>query len=94
MPAFDFAAPYLGSFVLWASKLFVKGLVETKCTNMNLGPPPPGGDQNKGPTLLAVSWTFTSIAIAVVGLKLYTRFRILREPALDDFFTVLSVVRV
>lgn len=59
---------------------------------MNRGPPSEG-DQNRGPQLLAVIWIFTILALVVVSLKLYTRFRILREPGLDDAFTAVSVVR-
>lgn len=60
---------------------------------MNRGPPP-GGDHDRGPEMLAVIWTFTTLALAVVSLKLYTRFRILREPGFDDAFTAVSVVRL
>ena len=56
--------------------------------------PPPGGDQNRGPELLAVTWTFTSFAVLVVTLKIYTRVNILRDLALDDFFVFFSLVRV
>lgn len=50
------------------------------------------GDQNRGPRLVIVIWLLTSLALIVVSVKIYTRIKIIREPALDDFFTVVSVV--
>ena len=54
--------------------------------------PPSGGDFNRGQDLVIVTWVFTTLALVIVGLKVYTRIKILREPALDDVFTVLAVV--
>lgn len=54
--------------------------------------PPIGGDQNRGPELIAVTWVFTALAAFVVSLRLFTRVRILKETGLDDIFTVLSLV--
>ena len=54
--------------------------------------PPPGGNQDRGPTLIAVTWTFTAMALVVVGAKVYTRLKIVRETALGDLFTMLSMV--
>ena len=54
--------------------------------------PPPGGDQDRGPTLIAVTWTFTAMALMVVGVKVYTRLKIVRETALGDLFIMLSMV--
>ena len=51
-----------------------------------------GGIENRGPELVAVTWVFTALAVVVVGLKVFTRIKIIKEPALDDFFTVLSLV--
>lgn len=50
------------------------------------------GDHNRGPTLVIVIWILTALALIVVSIKVYTRIKIIREPALDDFFTVLAVV--
>lgn len=54
--------------------------------------PPVGGDQNRGPELVAVIWVFTALASFVVSLRLFTRVKILKETALDDVFTILSLV--
>lgn len=54
---------------------------------------PATGDQNRGPTLVIVVWVLTCLALMVVSVKIYTRIEIIREPALDDVFTVLAVVR-
>lgn len=50
------------------------------------------GDPNRGPTLVIVIWILTVLALIVVSIKIYTRITIIREPALDDFFTGLAVV--
>lgn len=50
------------------------------------------GDQNRGSTLVIVIWVLTGLALIVVSIKIYTRIKIIREPALDDFFTMLAVV--
>ncbi len=55
--------------------------------------PPPGGDQNRGPELLAITWTFTALALIVVIVKIYTRFKIVHETGLDDFLIFVSTVR-
>ena len=54
--------------------------------------PPVGGDHNRGPELIAVTWVFTALAAFVVSLRLFTRVKILKETGLDDIFTVLSLV--
>ena len=56
-------------------------------------PAPVSGDQNRGLTLVIVIWVLTGLALSVVSIKIYTRIKILRDPALDDVFTVLAVVR-
>lgn len=56
--------------------------------------PPAGGDQNRGPELVAVIWVFTALASFVVSLRLFTRVKILKETALDDVFTILSLVLI
>lgn len=64
---------------------------------MDLTPPPIGGDRNRGPELLAVIWVFTIVALLTVGLKIYTRIKILRETGLDDlliFFSTVSRTRL
>lgn len=54
--------------------------------------PPPDGDQDNGPILLGVTWAFTAICTVVVGLKLWTRFKIIGQTGMDDAFTVLALV--
>lgn len=53
-----------------------------------------GGVEDRGPDLVAVTWVFTALAVIVVCLKVFTRVKIIKEPALDDFFTVLSLVSI
>ncbi|KAL8629735.1 hypothetical protein Q9189_004529 [Teloschistes chrysophthalmus] len=54
--------------------------------------PPPGGDQNKGPVLLGITWAFTAICTVVVSLKIWTRFKIIGQTGMDDAFTILALV--
>ena len=64
---------------------------------MSYSPPlpvPPGGDQNQGPTVETVTWLFTSIALITVFLRLFTRFRLTRNPGWDDFWIALAMVYV
>ena len=55
-------------------------------------PVPSGGDHNRGPELVAVTWAFTTLASIIVSLKIFTRVKILQELALDDLFTVFALV--
>ena len=59
---------------------------------MTLASPPVGGDQNRGPALLAVTWLFTGLASLIVSFRLFSRVKILKETALDDGFIILSLV--
>ena len=54
--------------------------------------PPPGGDYNRGPAILASTWPLTGLAIVAVGGRLYGRIRLTRNAGLDDFFISLSMV--
>lgn len=56
--------------------------------------PPIGGDQNRGPVLLTVIWIITALALMIVGLKIYTKFKIVRDAGIDDFLIFLSMVRL
>ena len=49
---------------------------------------------NRGPELVVTTWVFTALATVVVCLKVFTRVKIIKETALDDFFTVLSLVSI
>ena len=49
-------------------------------------------DQNRGPEVLAVLWTFGAVALIVVGLKIYTRLQVLKETGIDDVLIVVSAV--
>ncbi|MCJ1264975.1 hypothetical protein MMC22_004850 [Lobaria immixta] len=57
-----------------------------------MGPPPPGGDQNKGPALLAVSLTTGIIAFIATALRLVSRVFIVRQVGWDDF--TISIAEV
>ena len=55
--------------------------------------PPPDGDASKGPSMLIIIWLFTAISTIVVGLKMWTRLKIIREFGADDVLTILALVR-
>ncbi|GKZ46367.1 hypothetical protein AbraIFM66951_009300 [Aspergillus brasiliensis] len=47
---------------------------------------------DKGPQITAVSWSFGSVSIIVVAIRLYTRLILTRKAGWDDFFIVLSLL--
>jgi hypothetical protein len=53
--------------------------------------PPPGGDENQGPAILAAVWTLTGIALLAVAARLFGRFH-LRNFGLDDLYIIISMV--
>ena len=55
---------------------------------------PAGGNQNKAPGIIALAWIECFISLVLVALRLYTRASITRHVGLDDFFMVISLVRL
>ena len=47
---------------------------------------------DRGYLLIIVIWTFTSIAVVMVILRLYTRIKIIRSNDFGDAFIALSMV--
>ncbi len=47
---------------------------------------------SKGNQILVLVILFTSLGVLVAMLRLYTRFILLRTPAIDDAFITLAVV--
>ena len=45
-------------------------------------------------TAIVLDWTFTGLAMLVVGLRFYTRTRLITALGLDDFIILTSVVCV
>jgi hypothetical protein len=54
---------------------------------------PPGGDQNLGPTLVAVSVSTLVMAIMAVATRAYIRRRILKTFSWDDGLIIGAVVK-
>jgi hypothetical protein len=48
--------------------------------------------QDKGPTILAVACTLTTLSTFFVGARLYVRGKILHRIGLDDWLIILSLV--
>lgn len=47
---------------------------------------------DKGPQAFAVIVIFTTLALFVVGLRLFTRFYIVRSPSHEDYAIVAAMV--
>ena len=58
----------------------------------NMAGPPPGGDVNRAPLLEGVDWSMTGLALIFVVCRLFSRYRIIRKPGLDDFVITISIV--
>lgn len=53
----------------------------------------PHSTESIASTAIALVWTFTSLAIVVVGLRIYTRTRLINGLGLEDLAISASVVR-
>ncbi|KAI4182631.1 MAG: hypothetical protein L6R41_005854 [Letrouitia leprolyta] len=51
----------------------------------------PSDNRSTGTDIFVVTWLFTGISAVVVVLKVWTRFKIIRQTGLDDAFTVLAL---
>ncbi|KAH9900475.1 hypothetical protein F4778DRAFT_739113 [Xylariomycetidae sp. FL2044] len=51
---------------------------------------PPGGDENRGPALIAIFWVEIAISTAFIVLRLFTRWRLARLGAED--WTILATL--
>lgn len=60
-------------------------------TKMEALPPPSGGDQDRGPALMAMWWTELSISIIMVAMRMYSHYR-LKNVGVDDWFMVTALV--
>ena len=54
--------------------------------------PPPDGDLNKGPIFLIVTLITATIALILVGLRMYVRTKIIRAVGWDDWMIILAMV--
>ena len=53
---------------------------------------PMGHAGNRAPTIIGVFAAMTALSILCVAARIYTRFRLLRTPGMDDLVIILSVV--
>lgn len=51
-------------------------------------------DESRGAEIIIVAWVFTGIAIVVAALRFFVKARISKELGWDDFFILLSMVRI
>jgi hypothetical protein len=54
---------------------------------------PPGGDVNRGGSLLAILWVTAGLAVLFVLSRLYVRLVIIKWHWWDDYLIVVSIVR-
>ena len=53
---------------------------------------PIGGDQDRGPTLIAVSWAWAIVSTVLVALRFYSRVRFAPRLWHDDWWILISLV--
>lgn len=49
-------------------------------------------NQTKGPRILGIFWSFFSVSVVMISLRLYIRARMLRNIGLDDYIIVAAMV--
>jgi type II secretory pathway component PulK len=54
-------------------------------------PKPAGGDQDRGGAVIAIYWALAVAAIAVVGLRFYSR-RLIRATGIDNWVMLIGLV--
>ncbi len=59
-----------------------------------MGPPPAGGNATRIPTMIGVSAGLATLSILCTAGRIYTRFRLLRMPGLDDVVVLVSIVSI
>ena len=55
------------------------------------GPPPPGGDVDRGPIVYGTYWAFFAISTVVLALRFWARLKI-RALGWDDWAMAVAVV--
>ena len=63
-------------FLTYARFIICFSLFENSSFQMASLPVPSGGDQDRGGSLIAMVWTEVSIAIVVVMMRMFSRFKI------------------
>ena len=58
----------------------------------NLGPPPPGGDQDLGPSMRNAAIISFTVAVFLLVLRIYTRGLLVRRTGWDDYTMVAATV--
>lgn len=58
---------------------------------MDRGPPPAGGNQDRGPAMMEVMWIQTGFAIVIIGMRFIARFSI-HKISWDDWLMLLTLV--
>ena len=53
---------------------------------------PAGGDRNRAPGIITLTWIEFSISFILVALRLFTRAVIVRHVGLDDLAIVVTLV--
>ncbi|KAL8782736.1 MAG: hypothetical protein Q9213_005160 [Squamulea squamosa] len=64
----------------------------TSASPASLGPPPPGGNQNRGEDIIITQFVLISIATILVSLRLWVRSRLTRKIGWDDILITLALI--
>ncbi|KAL8827510.1 MAG: hypothetical protein Q9191_003139 [Dirinaria sp. TL-2023a] len=59
---------------------------------MPLGPPPPGGDQNRAAEVHAFTWSLEIVSMIFVVSRMYSRIRLTRNMWWDDFCVCFALI--
>lgn len=54
--------------------------------------PPAGGDESRGPSLLAALLVMLIASLVAVGARMYVRTRIVRSVGMDDWTIIAATV--
>ena len=55
---------------------------------------PTGGHDSRAASLVVVTWTLTGLALIIVGLRIFGRYRLARNAGRDDVFILIAMVSI
>ena len=62
-------------------------------TSDPLDSPPYGGDEDRGPAMLAIVWVYGGLSIIILGLRFYSR-GVIKKIGADDWSMLLTLAGV
>lgn len=58
---------------------------------MDAGPPPPGGNQDRGPAMMEIMWIQTGFGILIIAMRFMARF-LIHKTSWDDWLMLMTLV--